>query len=147
MWRSAPSCSGAWGDSSDWSRCSDSSSDGIVAPSLERIQARHWALAGVAVVGAAAVGGRTVVGGVVAGAALISLSTVVYAAATRVLLREAGARLAIGLLFVKLAAFLGLGWLLLTSGSEHRPDPIGFVVGLTCFPAAAVWEAMRIRGS
>ena len=23
----------------------------------------------------------------------------------------------------------------------------GFVIGITCFPAAAVWEAMRVRGS
>jgi hypothetical protein len=51
------------------------------------------------------------------------------------------------MLFVKLAAFLGLGWVLFASGVEHRPDPIGFALGLTCFPAAAVWEAMRARGS
>jgi len=62
-------------------------------------------------------------------------------------LRGSGSQLAIGMLFVKLAAFLGLGWVLFTSGVRNRPDPIGFALGLTCFPAAAVWEAMRARRS
>ena len=75
------------------------------------------------------------------------MSVVIYALGFKVLFRRTGAQLAIGMLFVKLAAFLGLGWLLFTSGVEHRPDPIGFALGLTCFPAAAVWEAMRARGS
>jgi hypothetical protein len=117
-----------------------------VAPSLSHIQARHWGLVAVASA-AAAVAGAPGPGGVLSGGGLISLSALLYAAGLRAVGRRAGARLAIGLLFVKLAAFLGLGWLLLASGSEHRPDPIGFVVGLSCFPAASVWEAMRIRGS
>jgi hypothetical protein len=37
--------------------------------------------------------------------------------------------------------------MLFTSGVRNRPDPIGFALGLTCFPAAAVWEAMRARRS
>jgi hypothetical protein len=50
--------------------------------------------------------------------------------------------LAIGLLFGKLAAFLGLGWLAFASGSV-RPDPLGFAFGVTCCPVAVVWEAAR----
>jgi hypothetical protein len=96
---------------------------------------------------AAGLAGRPGVGGVLLGGAAIGLSVALYAAAARVLLARAGPRLAIGLLSVKLLAFLGLGWLAFASGREHRPDPIGFAVGITCFPAAAVWEAMRARGS
>jgi hypothetical protein len=87
------------------------------------------------------------VGGVLLGGGAIGLSVLLYAVALRALLGRVGPRLAIGLLFVKLLAFLGLGWWAFTSGREHRPDPIGFAVGLTCFPVAAVWEAMRVRGS
>lgn len=75
----------------------------------------------------------------------MALSLGVYAAVARLLLAFRRRRLAIGLLFVKLAAFLGLGWLAFASGDEFRPDPIGFAVGLTCFPVAAVWEALRAR--
>jgi hypothetical protein len=87
------------------------------------------------------------VGGVLLGGGAIGLSVLLYAVALRALVGRVGPRLAIGLLFVKLLAFLGLGWWAFTSGREHRPDPIGFAVGLTCFPVAAVWEAMRVRGS
>jgi len=87
------------------------------------------------------------VGGVLLGGGAVGLSVLLYAVALRALLGRVGPRLAIGLLFVKLLAFLGLGWCAFTSGREHRPDPIGFAVGLTCFPVAAVWEAMRVRGS
>jgi len=40
---------------------------------------------------------------------------------------------------------VGLGWLAFTSRTVLRPDPIGFALGLTCFPLAAVWEAVRTR--
>jgi hypothetical protein len=91
--------------------------------------------------------GRAGAGGVLVGGAAIGLSVLLYAAGVGLVLRRARPRLAIGLLSVKLLAFLGLGWLVFASGREHRPDPIGFAVGITCFPAAAVWEAMRARGS
>jgi hypothetical protein len=116
------------------------------SPSLARIQGRHWAL----VLGAAwlaAVAGNPGAGGVLLGGGVIGLSVLVYAVGLRTVLRRTHPLLAIGLLFAKLAAFLGLGWLAFTAGREHRPDPIGFAVGVTCFPAAAVWEAMRARGS
>ena len=113
---------------------------------LNRLQVRHWVLVAVAAGGFVAAG-RPGVGGVLAGGAVIGLSVLLYAAGLRSMLRRGRPRLAIGLLSVKLLAFLGLGWLAFASGREHRPDPIGFAVGITCFPAAAVWEAMRGRGS
>jgi hypothetical protein len=78
---------------------------------------------------------------------VIGLSVFLYWIGLRSLVGRAGPHLAIALLFVKLLAFLGLGWWAFASGRENRPDPIGFAVGLTCFPVAAVWEAMRVRGS
>jgi len=84
---------------------------------------------------------------VLLGGGVIGLSVLLYSLGLRVLLRRVGPRLAIALLFAKLLAFLGLGWWAFTSEQEHRPDPIGVAVGLTCFPVAAVWEAMRVRGS
>ena len=80
------------------------------------------------------------------GGATIGLSVGLYVAALGAVLRRARASLAIGILFVKLAALLGLGWLAFASGRFH-PDPMGFAVGVSCFPAAAVWEAIRARGS
>jgi hypothetical protein len=49
------------------------------------------------------------------------------------------------MLFVKLAAFLGLGWLVFVASETYRPDPLGFVVGISCMPVAVVWEAVRAR--
>ena len=114
--------------------------------SLSRLQVRHWALV---VLSAAAFGaaGRAGAGGVLLGGAAIGLSVLLYSGGLALLFRRARPRLAIGLLSVKLLAFLGLGWLAFASGREYRPDPIGFAVGITCFPAAAVWEALRARGS
>lgn len=90
--------------------------------------------------------GRPGTGGVLLGGGMIGLSVVLYAIGFRALVRHSGARLAIGILFVKLLAFLGLGWLVFVARRDWHPDPIGFALGLTCFPAAAVWEALRIRG-
>jgi hypothetical protein len=114
-------------------------------PSLSRLQARHWGLVGVAAAVAAALG-RPGLGGVLLGGASIGLVVVLYSAAGRMLLRQRRTSLAIGLVFVKLAAFLGLGWLAFGLGGALRPDPVGFALGLSCFPAATVWEAMRVRG-
>ena len=114
--------------------------------SLSRIQVHHWVLVAGAALAYLAVR-RPGAGGVIVGGAAIGGAVLVYATALRLLVGPRRSRLAIGLLFVKLLAFLGLGWFAFVSGSEHRPDPIGFVVGITCFPAAAVWEAMRVRGS
>ncbi len=114
-------------------------------PSLSRIQATHWGLLAVAAA-AATVAGTPGVGGVLLGGGVIGLSVLLYAIGLRAMLKRTGARLAIGMLFVKLLAFLGLGWLVFVARRDWHPDPIGFALGLTCFPAAAVWEALRVQG-
>jgi len=83
-------------------------------------------------------------GGVLLGGGAIGLSVLLYAVGLGPLVRRRP-RLAIGVLFVKLLTLVGLGWLAFTSRTVLRPDPIGFAVGLTCFPVAAVWEAVRSR--
>jgi len=114
-----------------------------VTPSTSRIQVRHWCLLGVAATGAA-LAGRPGLGGVLLGGGAIGLSAFLYAAGLRVLVVRGGKLLAIVILFVKLAALIGLGWLAFTAGT-HRPDPLGFALGVSCFPLAAVWEAMAVR--
>jgi hypothetical protein len=110
---------------------------------LRRLQVRHWLL----VAGATAAGAATGVagpGGIAAGGAMIGLSLALYSTVFRLAVRGGHRRLAIALLFGKLAAFLGLGWLTFSSGSV-RPDPLGFAIGITCCPAAVVWEAVGGR--
>lgn len=111
-----------------------------MAPSVSRVQARHWALVALACL-VALIAGAPGVWGVLVGGGAIGLSTWLYAAGFRVVLKRGSPRLAIGILFVKLAAFLGLGWIVFSSG-EYRPDPIGFALGVSCLPTAAVWEAV-----
>ena len=113
-------------------------------PSASRVQVRHWFLLAVAAAGAA-LAGRPGVGGVLLGGGVIGLSAFLYAAGFRVLLVRGGKLLAIVILFVKLAALIGLGWLAFTAGT-HRPDPLGFALGVSCFPLASVWEAVAVRG-
>jgi hypothetical protein len=108
---------------------------------LTRIQVRHWGLVAVAAV-ASFLAGRPGAGGVLAGGALIGLSLALYVALFDLVVRGGRRRLANGLLFAKVAAFLGLGWFVVASGSG-RPDPLGFALGVTCCPAAIVWEAVR----
>jgi hypothetical protein len=117
-----------------------------VAPSLRRLQARHWGLVAVTALAAGTLASRAAGVGVLTGGAAIGISVGIYALGLGLLLRGRHPRLAIGLLSVKLLALLGLGWLAFAS-RRFVPDPIGFAVGVSCFPAAAVWEAMRARGS
>jgi hypothetical protein len=114
-----------------------------MASDLGRLQVRHWTLV-VAATAAAAVIGVPGPGGVAIGGAIMGLSIALYTTLFQLAVRGGRRRLAIGLLFGKLAAFLGLGWLIFTSGSV-RPDPLGFAIGVTCCPAAVVWEAVRGR--
>lgn len=114
-----------------------------MAPSASRVQLRHWGLVVLSALVALVVG-RPGVGGVLLGGGAIGLSTFLYAAGFKVVMRRGSPRLAIGILFVKLAAFLGLGWLVFSLG-EYRPDPMGFALGVSCLPTAAVWEAVRTR--
>jgi hypothetical protein len=108
-----------------------------------RLQVRHWVLVALTVLGAIAVGAPGP-GGVLLGGGMIGLSLALYASLFRLVVRGGRRRLAVGLLFAKLAAFLGLGWVAFASGSE-RPDPLGFALGVTCCPAAIIWEAVRGR--
>jgi hypothetical protein len=115
-----------------------------VTRDLVRLQARHWVLVLVTTTIALVAVGRRGAGGVLAGGSMIGLSLALYATLFRIVVRGGRRRLAIGLLFAKLAAFLGLGWLAVASGSV-QPDPLGFAFGVTCCPAAIVWEAVRGR--
>ena len=113
-------------------------------PSAARVQLRHWALVGT-LAALAAVSARPQLWGIVIGGTAIGLSLFLYAAGFSVVLRRGSRRLAIGILFVKLVAFLGLGWLVFSASEALRPDPLGFAVGVSCMPVAAVWEAVRAR--
>ena len=83
--------------------------------------------------------------GVAVGGTAIGLSTFLYAILFAAVVKRSSRRLAFGMLFVKLVAFLGLGWLVFAASEAYRPDPLGFVVGVSCMPVAVVWEAMRAR--
>jgi hypothetical protein len=112
--------------------------------SATRVQIRHWALVG-SLAALAAVWARPQLWGIVVGGTAIGLSLFLYAIGFGVVLRRGSRRLAIGILFVKLGAFLGLGWLVFSASEALRPDPLGFAVGVSCMPVAAVWEAVRAR--
>jgi hypothetical protein len=114
-----------------------------VAPSLERLQRRHWGLVLLVAV-VAWLAGRPGAGGVALGGGAIGLSLFVYALVFRSVVGRPRPRLAIALLFVKLAALLGLAWFAF-SVRQPRPDPIGFAVGVSCLPVSAVWEALSTR--
>ncbi len=115
-----------------------------MAPSASRFQATHWLLtAGVAAV-AWSVVGLPLAWGVLVGGAAIGLSTVIWAGSLDVIMRGGRVRLAVGIIFVKVAAVLALGWLALYGGA-YRPDPVGFSIGVTCLPIAAILEAIRVR--
>lgn len=114
-------------------------------PSVERIQVRHWVLVA-ALAMAAALAAPSRLWGIVVGGTAIGLSTFLYAAGFQVLVRRSNRRLAFGVVFVKLAAFLGLGWLVFAASAAYRPDPLGFAVGVSCMLVAVVWEAVRVRG-
>jgi hypothetical protein len=111
-------------------------------PSIERIQVRHWLLVALATA-VAGIWARPLLWGVVLGGVAIGVSTLLYLAVFVVALRRRSGRLALGVVFVKFLAFLGLGWLVFAASETYRPDPVGFVVGVSCMPAAAVWEAIR----
>lgn len=115
----------------------------MIADSLSRIQALHWTLVAAATVGASLVGAPGP-GGIVLGGTMMGISVAAYVVLFDLVVRGRRHRLAIGLLFAKVVAFLGLGWLAFASGSG-RPDPVGFALGLTCFPAAAVLGAASSR--
>jgi len=115
-----------------------------VKPSVSRIQVRHWGLVvaiGLLAWGSGAFGvGGTLLGGFAAWGSLASFAGIFHAAVI-----QHRPRLAIPLLSAKLLALLGLTWFAFTA--RRHPDPIGFVLGVSCLPLAAVWEALRVRES
>jgi len=83
-------------------------------------------------------------GGVATGASVILISLWLYRRLFLAAIVQGRRRLAIGLSFVKLACLLILGWWAF-SGPTWAPDPVGFAVGVSCLPAAALWEAYETR--
>lgn len=82
--------------------------------------------------------------GVLAGGAAVFGSVWLLARLFEAAILTGRRRLAMGLTFVKLAAFLGLAWIALTVPT-WAPDPLGFAVGVSALPIAAVWEALEAR--
>jgi hypothetical protein len=80
--------------------------------------------------------------GVVLGGGVIGSSVLLYALGLGAVLRRGRLRLAIALLFVKLVLLLGVVWVVF-GWARGRVDAAAFALGVSCFPAAAVWEAMR----
>ena len=115
-----------------------------MTPSISRIQFRHWGL--VAAAAALATSTRVVgVGGVLLGGTASWFSLGSFAALFGIVFTGRRVHLAIVILSVKLLAILGLTWFAFTA--RHQPDPLGFAVGVSCLPAAAVWEALRLGKS
>lgn len=82
--------------------------------------------------------------GVVLGGGMVAASLWLYARLFDAVFRRGRRRLALGLTFVKLGAFLALGWWAMSRGAGMI-DPLGFAVGVTCLPLAALWEALTKR--
>jgi hypothetical protein len=82
--------------------------------------------------------------GVVVGTGLVITSLWLYAQLFEAVFRTGKRRLALGLTFVKLATFLALGWWAMSRGTGII-DPLGFAVGITCLPLAALWEALQTK--
>jgi hypothetical protein len=78
------------------------------------------------------------------GGGIMGASMHLYAIGLRILIRNGSVRLALGAFFVKLALFLGVGWVVFSS-EGYRPDAVGFAAGVSCLPIAAAWEAIRTR--
>jgi hypothetical protein len=112
--------------------------------SVEGVQRRLFILA-VATTVAGAILWPPRMGGIVLGAAVVSSSLWLYGRLFDAAIRTGRRRLALGLTFVKLTAFLALGWGALVWGAGLI-DPIGFALGVTCLPLAATWEALRAKG-
>lgn len=81
---------------------------------------------------------------VVAGGMAVVVSVWLYEQVFRAAVVTGRRRLAMALTFVKLAAFLGLGWIAFTV-PDWAPSPAGFAVGVSTLPVAAVWEALETR--
>jgi len=114
-----------------------------VRASVSGVALRHWLLV-VGVAGAAALASPPVGMAVLFGGGVMGASLHLYAIGLRTLVQRGSPRLALGAFFVKLALFLGVGWLVFSS-EGYRPDAVGFAAGVSCLPVAAAWEAIRTR--
>ena len=117
----------------------------MAPPSLRRMQQRHGLLVAL-VAGTTAAAGMPGSGSMLLGGIAIGLSTQLNAMGMRALIGKTGPRLAIGILSVKLLLLLGLGWLAFSS-ELRRPHPVGFALGVSCFPISALLEAFGARES
>ena len=114
-------------------------------PSVSGVQLKIVAF-GAAATAVSLLAGEPGVWGVLFGVALVMTSLWTYALLFDAAIRKGNRRLALGLPFVKLAAFLALGWWVITRGAGAI-DPLGVAVGVTCLPLAAVWEALTTKGN
>ena len=106
---------------------------------LRRLQRRHWGLV-VATAAVAGIAGMPSPSAVLVGGAAMSAILLGYEKGFDALVLRGRQRVAITLLFVKLAALAGLAWLILVVGVP-LPDPVGLAAGVVCFTVAAVWES------
>ena len=114
-------------------------------PSVRGVQLKITAL-GAAAIAICLMAWGPGVWGVLFGVGLVMTSLWTYAILFDAAIRKGNRRLALGLPFVKLAAFLALGWWVITRGAGAI-DPLGVAVGVTCLPLAAVWEALATKGN
>lgn len=110
---------------------------------LRSVQARHALLVALCAVALSAVRPVAAVGTLVGGAVIggsVLLNTLTFHFAVR----RPNARVAIGISSVKLLASLLMVWCVMTYVG-WRPHPLGFAIGVTCFPVAALWDALARR--
>lgn len=110
---------------------------------LNRVQGRHALLVLLAAVALAAIRMEAALGAIVGGSVIggsVLLNTLTFHFAVR----RPNARVAIGISSVKLLASLLMVWCLMTYAG-WRPDPVGFAIGVTCYPVAALWDALRTK--
>ena len=112
-------------------------------PSVERIQRRIVAVTLLAATLWSLLVGRGATG-VLLGGAVVLASVWSFARIFTAAILTGRRRLATALTFVKLALFLVLGWFAF-SAPTWAPHPVAFAVGVSCLPAAALWEALEVR--
>ena len=110
---------------------------------LSRIHGRHAVLVALSALALAPFRVETSLG-VVVGGAVIGASVLLNTLTFHFGVRRPNARVAIGILSVKLLASLLLVWWLVTYVG-WRPDPTGFAIGVTCWLVAALWDALRTK--
>ena len=113
-------------------------------PNIERLH-RRLGLLVVAFAVVAWLVGRPGPGGVLVGGGFVALSVWSYRWLFTAVIATGHRRLALAITFVKVAALAGLGWWMLANDAVDL-DPLGFALGVTSLPVAAVWEAIEVKG-